>query len=62
MKCVMTVPTTQYATASPHHGAHDLVGGAAHRNSKLPDSPQRMPTKLTSVTTAFSRPIDREIV
>jgi hypothetical protein len=47
MKCVMTVPTTQYAQRQPDHGADDLVGGAGDVNSKLPDNPQSRPTKLT---------------
>ena len=59
MKWVMTLPAMQYTSA-----IHTMKPGISHDepwNSKpnAPDSPHKMPTKLTSVTTAFSSPMLR---
>ena len=57
MKWLMTLPTAQYTTA-----AHTMKPGISQccppaSKPNAPDSPHKMPTKLTSVTTAFSSPM-----
>ncbi|MNG18358.1 hypothetical protein D3C84_1024160 [compost metagenome] len=58
----MTVPATEYTSASQTIEPAMLNSRPPRVKLKVPDRPHRMPTKLASVTTAFSRPMDRFMV
>ena len=57
-----TLPTVQYSTAIHTMKPGMVVVLPLKLNEKLPDSAHSTPTKLTSVTTAFRKPIDRPMV
>ena len=62
MKCVMTVPSTEYPSATQTIAPTIWWVVPLKVNEKLPDSAHSSPMKLMSVTTAFSRPMERDIV